>query len=189
MLRRSRFGGSFAYTYSRSDSRGRIDEFFWDFDDHHPTVADMPRQRTPGNQAHTIVANGIARLPFDFLFSAIVNLGSGLTENATDASRGFGFATETKYVYTPPARPFLGLGHVFNTHSADVRLQKDFFAPAGNDVSLILDLFNAFNSANFGCYVSTIGDPNRVLGTPGCAALGRRLQIGLRYGFRPNREP
>jgi hypothetical protein len=192
MLQRSRFGGSLAYTFARSDSRGRIDDFFWDFDDHHPTVADMPRQRTPGNQAHTVVANGIARLPYDFLFSAIVNLGSGLTENGTDASRGFGFATETKYVYTPPARPFLGLGHVFNTQNADVRLQKDFFAPAGNDVSLILDLFNAFNSANFGCYATLIkppGDPVNDINTPGCAALGRRLQIGLRYGLRPNREP
>ena len=183
---RTRFGGSFAYTFSRSESRGRIDDFFWDFDDHHPTVADMPRQRAPGNQAHTIVANGVARLPLDFLVSAIVTLGSGLTENATDASRGFGFATETKYVYTPPARAFLGIGRVFNTQNADLRLQKDFSVAPSQDVSLVIDLFNAFNSANFGCYATTIkpaNDPNQDLNRPGCAALGRRFQAGLRYGL------
>jgi hypothetical protein len=185
-----RWGGSLAYTYAKSESRGRIDDFFWDFNDQHPTVADMPRQKAPNNQAHTIAANGIVRLPFDFLASAIVNLGSGLTVNATDASAGWDFWKQSVYVYSPPTKPFLGIGHVFSTQNLDLRLQKDFPVAAGQNVGLIVDLYNALNTANWGCYDATIrppGDAGAVnYGVPGCSGLGRRLQIGLRYGYRPS---
>ena len=57
----------------------------------------------------------------------------------------------------------------------------------GQRVSVSADLFNAFNSRNYGCYNTTInptsGPPNANYGVPGCAALGRRFQIGMRYGF------
>src|SRR4029078_7894583 len=49
----TRWGGSIAYTLARADQRGNSTDIFWDFDDKHPTVADMPRQRAPNNQTHT----------------------------------------------------------------------------------------------------------------------------------------
>ncbi|HEY7235610.1 MAG TPA: TonB-dependent receptor [Gemmatimonadaceae bacterium] len=183
----ARWGGSLAYTFSHADNQGRTDDFFWDFDDHHPTVADMPRQRALNNQTHTVVANGVFRLPYDFLLSSIVNLGSGLTVIGTDQTNGAGYGLEHTYVFTPPGRPFFGLGHVFNTENVDLRVQKDFPMLTGQNVGLVVDIFNAFNTANFGCYDTRIGpasSPNSNFGQPGCAGLGRRLQIGLRYGYR-----
>ena len=186
----TRWGGSIAYTLARSEEQGQTasGELFWGFDDHYPTVPDLPRRRAPGNQAHQIVANGIARLPYEFNFSAIVTLGTGLTTNATDASNGFGYGTETKYTYSPPTQPFLGIGHVFSTQNIDLRLEKSFTLAGAQSISVLADLFNAFGIANYGCYESTIKPPNEsnaAYNTPGCAALGRRFQIGVRYGLAP----
>ena len=51
---------------------------------------------------------------------------------------------------------------------------------------VVVDLFNTFNNANYGCYNTTIENPpNPNYNTPGCAGLGRRLQLGLRYGLQP----
>ena len=191
----SRWGGSLAYTLGRSEEQGQSTDIFWGFDDKYPTVADRPRLRTPGDQRHTVVANTVVRIPGDFRLSAIGTFGSGITINATDASRGFGALTESRYIFTPPGRPFLGIGHVFNTQTIDLRLDKNVRVAGGQNVGVVLDLFNAFNNANYGCY----GDNATIVptaqqdanwraryGTPNCAGLGRRLQIGLRYGYRAN---
>ncbi|MGQ0641127.1 MAG: TonB-dependent receptor domain-containing protein [Gemmatimonadaceae bacterium] len=186
-----RWGGSVAYTLAKSEEQGQTRDIFWGFNDRFPTVGDLPRRRAPGNQVHTVAANGIFRLPYGILFSSIVNLGSGLTLNATDASDGLEFGRSRPYVYAPPTKPFLGIGHVFSTQNIDVRLEKGFSLANAQRVSLVADLFNALNSANFGCYNATInptsGPPNANYNTPGCAATGRRLQVGLRYGLQPVR--
>jgi hypothetical protein len=131
------------------------------------------------------------RLPYDFRFSSIVNLGSGITVNATDASQGWDLPKQRTYVFRTPTKPFLGIGHVFTTQNLDLRLEKGFRLGSGQSVSLMADLFNALNSANFGCFESTIvpiPDQDAAwharYGTPSCAAPGRRLQIGLRYGLQ-----
>jgi hypothetical protein len=52
----------------------------------------------------------------------------------------------------------------------------------------VVDVFNVFKTQNFGCYNTDINpssQPNLDFGKPGCAALGRRLQVGVRYGFHP----
>ncbi|MEO8564362.1 MAG: hypothetical protein ABI601_19965, partial [bacterium] len=137
--------------------------------------------------------NGIIRLPAGFRFSSIVTLGSGIAINATDASGGFGPYQQRTYVYTPPSRAFLGLGHVFAVQNADVRLDKGVTLARGQQASIVVDLFNAFNSTNWGCYETTIipiadqandAGWRKRFGQPQCAGLGRRLQLGLRYGFR-----
>jgi hypothetical protein len=118
-----------------------------------------------------------------------VSLGSGLTINGTDASRGWDITNQRTYIFQPPTKPFLGIGHVFNTQNLDARLEKAFVLATGQNVSVVFDLFNALNTANFGCYDVTIfpttGSPNANYGQPTCAALGRRFQLGLRYGARP----
>ncbi|MGH7711809.1 MAG: TonB-dependent receptor domain-containing protein, partial [Gemmatimonadaceae bacterium] len=185
----TRWGGSFAYTFAKAEEQGQTRDLFWGFDDRYPTVGDLPRRRAPGNQEHTIAANGIVRLPYDILFGSIVTLGSGLTVNAIDASEGFEFGKAKPYVYSPPTKPFLGIGHVFSTQNVDLRLEKGFALGSGQRVSLLADVFNAFGNANYGCYNATInptsGPPNANYSTPGCAAPGRRLQVGLRYGLQP----
>jgi hypothetical protein len=187
------WGGGLSYTLSRSEEQGQSTDIFWGFDDRYPTVADRPRLRAPGDQRHAIVANGIVRLPGDIRISSIVSLGSGIAVNATDASNGWGPYQQRTYVYQPPVRSFLGIGHVFAYENADMRFEKGVTVARGQDASIVFDLFNAFNTANWGCYESTIiptADQARDtgwqkrFGQPQCAGLGRRLQLGLRYGYR-----
>ena len=184
----TRWGGSIAYTLGRSEEQGQSTDLFWGFDARYPTVADRPRLRAPGDQRHSIVANAVTRLPYDINLSAIVSLGTGVTVNATDNSLGVETGLQRTYTFTPPTRPFLGIGHVFATQTVDLRVEKAVPVAGGQSVSIVADLFNAFNNANYGCFNTTIdpltGPPNPNYGTPGCAGLGRRLQLGLRYGYR-----
>ncbi|MCC6930787.1 MAG: TonB-dependent receptor [Gemmatimonadaceae bacterium] len=185
----SRWGGSLAYTLAKMEEQGQSTDLFWGFDDRYTTVADRPRRVTPGDQRHQLVANAIVRLPADFMLSGVVNLGTGIASSATDASAGWGQFTEKTYVYQPPTRAFLGVGHVFNNQNLDIRLEKGFFVRGGQRVSISADLYNSLNSRNFGCYDATIfptsGNANLKYNKPNCAALGRRLQVGLRYGLVP----
>ncbi len=178
-----RWGGQLAYTLSKSEEQGQSTDIFWGFDDRYPTVADRPRLRAPGDQTHLLVANGIARAPFGILASAIVTLGSGITVNASDERAGSGVGQRKTYTFTPPSRAFLGIGNVFAYQNLDLRLQKDLDFLSGQRAAVLVDLFNAFNSANFGCYNTTLNATNTGYGTPGCSSLGRRLQVGIRYGF------
>ena len=181
----NRFGGQLAYTLSKAEEQGQSWDIFWGFNDQYPTVADMPWRRQPGDQRHLIVANGIGRAPFGFLASAIVTLGSGITVNANDQTAGTGVGQVRTYIFTPPSKPFLGMGHVFAFQNLDLRLQKDLPFASGQNAAILFDLYNAFNTANFGCYNTDIRPGNTGYGTPGCAGLGRRLQVGIRYGLRP----
>ena len=82
---------------------------------------------------------------------------------------------------------------MFANQNLDARVEKDFVLPSAQRVGVVLDVFNVFNSANFGCFdtfiAPTTGQPNAHYGQPGCAALGRRLQIGLRYDMDPHSGP
>ena len=181
----TRWGGQVAYTLSKSEEMGQSTDLFWGFDDRYPTVADRPWLRAPGDQTHLLVANGLAHVPFGFLAGAVVTLGSGITSNASNETAGSGVGQRFTYTFTPPGRAFLGMGHVFAFQNLDLRLQKDLNVFPGQQAAILIDLFNAFNSANFGCYETTIRPNNVNYGKPGCSALGRRLQVGVRYGFRP----
>jgi hypothetical protein len=182
----TRWGGSIAYTLARAEEQGQTTDLFWGFDNKYPTVGDLPRRRAPGNQTHTITANGIVRIPFQIYLSSIVNLGSGLTVNALNNTRGSAFGEQVSYVFSPPTKPFLGIGHVFATQEVNLRLEKAFSLANVQRLSVVADVFNAFNNTNYGCYNTTIEVPANVnYNTPGCAGLGRRLQVGLRYGLQP----
>ena len=184
----NRWGGGLAYTLSKSTEQGQSQDLFWGFDDRYPTVGDRPRRVTPGDQRHTIVANAIWQLPYEFLFSSIVNLGSGIAKSASDQSQGPGPYQRRSYTFQPPTHPFLGLGHVFATQNMDVRLQKNINFASSQTAAVVVDLFNVFKTANLGCYNGDIGppgNPNANFGKPDCAGLGRRLQVGIRYGFHP----
>ena len=104
----------------------------------------------------------------------------------------FDYGKQKKYVYSPPTKPFLGIGHVFNTQNMDARVEKSFGFASGQSISVMVDLFNAFNTSNWGCYDAQInptsGSPNANYNRPGCAALGRRVQIGMRYGLLSARK-
>ncbi len=184
----SRWGGGLSYTWAfNNDRQGN---FFFSLDPRYPTVSDFPRRRAPDTQEHTVVANGIVRIPWGFLFSSVVTLGTGFTQLAPDQTLGNrNDRGEVQYVFEPPTRAFLGVGNAFATQNMDLRLAKDFTVAGGQRAGLAIDLFNAFNSRNYGCYDARIGppgQPNAAFGRPGCSAPGRRLQIGLTYDFGPS---
>ena len=186
ILADTRWGGAIAYTLARSQERGQSTDLFWGFDNRYPTVGDLPQRRAPGNQVHTITANAIVRIPWQVYFSTIINLGSGQTVNALDNTNGSAYGQQISYVYAPPTKPFLGIGHVFAYQNVDLRLEKAFTLASAQRISVVADLFNAFNNGNYGCFNTTIENPpNPNYNTPGCAGLGRRLQLGLRYGLQP----
>jgi outer membrane receptor protein involved in Fe transport len=184
-----RWGGGLAYTYGKAREQGQSTDLFWGFDDHFPTVADRPILATPGDQRHSVTANAIVRLPYEFLFSTITSLGSGVTANATDESNGTAYGTARTYTFTPTGTALFGFGPKFDTKNVDFRLEKALAVGGGQRVALLAEVFNALGNSNFGCYdariAPTSGPPNANYGRPGCAGLGRRLQIGMRYGYHP----
>ena len=188
MTAATRWGGQVAYTLAKAEEQGQSTDIFWGFDDRYPTVGDRPRLVSPGDQRHSIVANGIVKAPWGIMASTIINLGSGVTVNASDETAGGGVGQRKTFTFTPDGRAFLGVGTLFAFQNMDVRLQKDFdILSSGQRVGVAVDLFNAFNSANFGCFDTTLRTPtNTNYGHPGCAGLGRRLQVGLRYSARPS---
>jgi outer membrane receptor protein involved in Fe transport len=185
----TRWGAGLSYTWAfNHDRQGN---FFFSLDPRYATVADFPRRRAPDSQEHSIVANGIFRLPWNFLASTVVTLGTGFTQLADDQTLGTNPAFVQQYIFEPPTRSFLGIGHVFALQNMDLRLGKNFILPNGQRAGLAIDLFNVFNSRNFACYDARIpvgGNPadNDNFGKPNCAAPGRRLQIGLNYDFGPS---
>jgi hypothetical protein len=187
LLDDTRWGGGLAYTLAKSEEQGQSQDIFWGFDERYPTVADRPRILAPNDQRHSIVANAIVRLPAQFMFSTIVNLASGLAVNGEDASRGFGVDQKRTYIFQTPTRPFLGIGHVFGFQNMDVRLEKALQFASRSSASILLDVFNVFNSDNMGCHETQITPTGRAdYGLPRCAGLGRRAQLGFRWALTPS---
>jgi hypothetical protein len=77
----------------------------------------------------------------------------------------------------------------FPYQNVDLRLRKDFPSFGRTALGVTLDLFNATNNTNYGCY--NTGDRNAkdaqgnlIFGEPNCVISdARRLQIGAEYNF------
>jgi len=191
LLAGSRWGGAVAYTLGKAEQKG---DYFFALDDRYPTVDDYPWRPARGvdqslvaDQRHTLVINAAVRLPWELLLSSVMNFGSGYAAYGTDCSLGCGPDTRRDYVFDLPRHSFLGISDMFHTRNVDLRAEKAFLLPGGQSTAVFLDLFNALNQANWGCYETFIRPTNEPVnpdfGEPRCAGEGRRLQIGLRYGI------
>jgi hypothetical protein len=73
----------------------------------------------------------------------------------------------------------------FPYRNVDTRFRKDFprFGRTATAVGITLDVFNALNRDNFGCF--NTGNPNDVnYGNPGCVVTdARRIQVGAELNF------
>lgn len=184
-LRQStRWGGSLWYTLSKAELKG---EYFFATDDRYGRAANYPWRTAPGDERHSVHADAIARFPWDLLLSGVLTLGSGQAYSVFDATNGFGPSERQTYYVYPPKQNFLGI-KAFAFRNLDLRAQKDFRLARGAPVGISLDLYNAANTANYGCFDNFVrpktDPPNPNFGKPGCANEGRRLQIGLVYGRR-----
>lgn len=171
------WGAGLAYTYAVRSVKGadNLGDLF-DF----PTSLSIPKH--PSNdEKHRVVANYILDLPFLYgvQFSGLVTLGGKYKVDVGCPARFCGTGTTgNKYQaggFTVPG--------TFPYRRVDLRLRKDFPNFGRSSLGLTLDLFNAFNRNNFGCYATGNRDDNN-FGQATCVVSdARRAQFGAEFNF------
>ncbi len=179
----TKYGFSVTYTLGTAEQTGG-DLFSLDF----PTVADYPRYPTGGDERHRLVLTGIVRLPYDFLASTFITLGSGTPYTIDDQSRGGG-VNERQFLRNegrPEQFTFI-IPDAWAYRSVDLQVEKTFRFLSTNQISVMFQGFNIFSYDNFSGYqgfIPTLPATNPNFGRPSSLIdPGRRLQFGLRYGF------
>jgi hypothetical protein len=166
------------YTLAWSKVRG---DLFSSYDlSSAPTIKETPF--TPGNndERHRLVMSGILGLPAGYKVATFIQLGSGLPYTIDDNSRGTTFGLRRFLRNGGRADDFLQFSQV------DARVIKDFRI-GGQHATLTAEVFNLFNSYNYGDYDGfkpagdtpnpSFGKPRRIISPP------RSFQVGVSYGF------
>jgi hypothetical protein len=166
------WGAGLTYTYAKrwlqgEDAFGDPLAFPQDF-----TI----KKHAANDEKHRIVANWITDLPYLFgiQWSGLVTLGG--KQNIDVGCQRFCGNFERGGFTVPGTFPY---------QNVDMRLRKDFpnFGRTTTAFGLTLDVFNALNHANVGCY--NTGNPTDVnFGKPGCVVTdARRFQVGAEVNF------
>jgi outer membrane receptor protein involved in Fe transport len=176
----SAWGARLVYTHAKSQQTGN-DLFSLDW----PSAAQYGRHDVPGSEKDHLVLSGIFGLPWELRFSTMADFGSGPAFSVLDFSQGFSLANrQATLPFHRSIYPKKTFGP-FADRNIDMRLEKQFGIVGASSVSLIGEVFNVFNWANYGCldnFISPGGNTN--FGNPGCVTtLGRRFQAGVRVGF------
>jgi carboxypeptidase family protein/TonB-dependent receptor-like protein len=181
------WGGGVVYTYGRRSLSGvdALGDLTSSFPGGFPVARLIPKHSAnDGNdERHHVVFNWITDLPYlaGVQFSGLVTLGSGATLDVGCPSRFCGPATYINGGFQPQEYHFLFLGG-WAYRRVDFRLRKDFPQFSGTQLGVTLDVFNAFNSMNFGCYDTGFGSPN--FGKASCVVSDpRHVQLGAEYTF------
>ena len=178
-----RWGVNLAYTLGSAEQIGG-DLFSLDF----PTVADYPRFPTSTDERHRLVMTGIVGLPWDFIASTFITLGSGTPYNIDDQSAGSGVNERVfrRNAGRPEQFTFI-FPDAWAYRTVDLQVERAFRFHDTHAVSLIFQGFNIFSFDNFSSYNGFIPTPPAVninFGRPNnLIDPGRRLQLGLRYAF------
>ena len=178
-----RYGFSVTYTLGKGEQIGG-DLFSLDF----PTAADYPRYPTATDERHRLVVTGIVGLPYDFIASTFITLGSGTPFTIDDQSLGGG--PNERRLQRNAGRPeqftFI-IPDAWAYRSMDLQLERAFRFRETHAVTLLFQVFNVFSFDNFTGYrgfIPTLPDVNINFGRPdNLLDPGRRLQFGLKYGF------
>jgi hypothetical protein len=179
----ARYGFTITYTLGKAEQIGG-DLFSLDF----PTAADYPRHPTPNDERHRLVMTGIVGLPWDFIASTFITLGSGTPFTVTDESRGT--SVDLRRVQRNQGRPeqygFI-IPDAWAYRSVDLHVEKAFRFAERHAFSVMFQAFNIFSYDNFTDFVGNIpqlpatninfGRGQRLIDP------GRRLQLGVRYAF------
>jgi hypothetical protein len=177
-----KYGYSLTYTLGKAEQTGG-DLFSLDF----PRVSDYPRYPTGSDERHRLVMTGIFGLPYGFIASTFITLGSGTPYTIDDQSQGGG--VNQRRLQRNGGRPeqftFI-FPDAWAYRSVDLQLEKGFHF-GSQVVSVIFQGFNIFSFDNFSGYqgfIPTLPATNPNFGRPSSLIdPGRRLQFGLRYGF------
>ena len=174
----SRWGLNVAYTYMDATQNGSRDNGYAAFDFDYNVPGLSPEYPSSTDERHRLVASGTLGLPYDFLLSGIVTLGSGLPFNVFNCPD----ATNPNICWNggrPDRRPFL-VPNAFAFRQVDLRLTKSFEVLDGQTLDLTLDAINIFNFRNYSAFEGDYNNPR--FGAPQAQYLPTRsFQVGLRY--------
>ncbi|MEP6492087.1 MAG: carboxypeptidase regulatory-like domain-containing protein [bacterium] len=175
------WGAGLAYTYANRSVQG-MDNLGDQFE--FPRASSIPKHvATAGNNAlsgdekHRLVVNAVSDLPYlwGIQLSGLGTFGGKYRQDVGCPAR---FCNT---VYQPGAFTVPGL---FPYQNVNLRARKDFYSVGTSKaVGVTVDLFNAFNRANLGCYDT--GDPKApAFGHAGCTTTdARRVQFGAQLDF------
>ena len=173
------WGAGLAYTYAVRDLQG-ADGLTDDFD--FPNSLSIPKH--PANdEKQRVVGNWITDVPYLFgiQFSGIATLGGKYRQDVGCAARFCGYGTTgNKYQrggFTVPG--------LFPYQNVDIRFRKDLpsFGRTPLAFGLTLDVFNALNHDNLGCYATGNRD-DKNYGQATCTISdARRYQLGAEVNF------
>ena len=131
------------------------------------------------------MATGIVGLPYDFILSTFITLGSGTPYTINDESLGGG--PNQRVLLRNGGRPeqfWFIFTDAWAYRSVDLRLEKIFRFGTSQLASVALEAFNIFSYDNFAGYEGfkpTLPATNQNFGRPSrLIDPGRRLQFGLR---------
>lgn len=176
------WGAGLAYTYANRSLQGMdvLGDMFSTF----PRAAAIPKHAPAaqpnalsGDEKHRLVVNGITDLPYlwGIQLSGIGTFGGKYIQDIGGAGR-FNSGGFVRGGFTVPG--------LFPYQNVNLRLRKDFYnVGPSKAVGLTVDLFNAFNRTNLGCYDT--GDPKgATFGNANCVVTdARRVQFGAQYDF------
>lgn len=172
------WGAGLAYTYAKRSVQG-ADGLGDDFN--FPNSDGIPKHAASNNEKHRVVANWILDVPYLFgiQFSGLMTLGGQYTLDVGCPGRFCGDGTTgnafQRNGFTVPG--------TFPYRNVDLRFRKDFPNIGRSALGFTVDLFNALNRNNFGCY-NTGNRTDANFGKPGCVvADARRVQLGAEYTF------
>ena len=178
-----KWGFNVAYTLAKAEQTGN-DLFSLDF----PTAADYPRFPTNTDERHRLVMTGIVGLPWDFIASTFITLGSGTPYTIDDQSQGGG-VNQRRFLRNggrPEQFAFI-FPDAWAYRSVDLQVEKAFRFRGTHAFSVIFQGFNIFSFDNFTGYqgfIPTLPAVNINFGRPNALIdPGARLQLGLRYAF------
>ncbi|MEP6999623.1 MAG: carboxypeptidase regulatory-like domain-containing protein [bacterium] len=182
------WGAGLAYTYANRsvqgmDNLGDLFEF--------PTASSIPKHPATaangtslsGDEKHRMVVNGVADIPYLYgiQLSGIGTFGGKFVQDVGCPPRFCGASYE-RGGYTVPG--------LFPYQNINLRVRKDFaHLGTSKSVGLTVDLFNALNRDNLGCYDTGSrkngdGSVNKNFGTANCVVTdARRVQFGAQYDF------
>lgn len=173
------WGVGLAYTYANRSVQG-VDGLNDDFA--FPNALSIPKH--PSNdEKQRVVANWITDLPYVFgiQFSGLLTLGGKYKVDIGCPKRFCGEGTTgnqwERGGFTVPG--------TFPYRNIDLRFRKDFpgFGRTTTAFGITLDLFNALNRDNFGCY-KTGNRSDTDFGSPDCVVSdARRYQLGAELNF------
>jgi hypothetical protein len=180
---RVRYGYSLTYTLGRAEQNGG-DLFSLDF----PSVEQYGRYPTASDERHRLVATGILAAPWDVFVSTLVTLGSGTPFNIDDQRLG-GDVNERRFLRNggrPEQFDFI-IPNAWAYRSVDLRAEKQFVINGRQRLGIAFEGVNVFSFDNFSEYDGFLPEPpatNPMYGRPrNVLDPGRRLQVGIRYGF------